>query len=92
MDTHGRLFELQDVPFRPSLALFRSVFSTERRPSARNSSFEFRADKSVTRSVLKTERNRARLALHGTSAAQTSVHACPLTPYFECLQPEHGDL
>ena len=44
------------------------------------------------RSVLKTERNRARLGRNGTSAAQTSVHACPLTPYFECLQLEHGDL
>ena len=85
------------MPFRPSLALFRSVFSTERRPSACNSwrrgiqnlgfsrcSGLFRAEHRATHS--------AEQGLHGTSAAQTSVHACPLTPYFECLQLEHGDL
>ena len=43
-------------------------------------------------SALNTERHSAEQGLHGTSAAQTSVHACPLTPYFECLQLEHGDL
>ena len=43
-------------------------------------------------SALNTERHSAEQGLHGTSAAQTSVHVCPLTPYFECLQLEHGDL
>ena len=62
--------------------------------SAQNSKLELHTlgRRSALKLALKTERNRARLGLHGTSAAQTSVHACPLTPYFECMQPEHGDL
>ena len=84
------------MPCRPCSALCHSVFSAEQPGTACNAlpaEFKTWASHVVPRcSTLMAERHSAEQGLHGTSAAQTSVHACPLTPYFECLQLEHGDL